>query len=106
MKTLYFWGNQWEMDALWKNFLLNQQHACDPENCGSNRWLVFLSEWASQQENNRNPCLNEQREGGSLKVPETWEEDADKSGSAFLVIQKLSHLLHKKRCEGEKDLWP
>lgn len=66
---------------------------------------MFLFVWASQQENNRSPCLNEQREDVSLKVPEMWEEDTDKSGSAFLVIQRLSHLLHKKRCEGEKDLW-
>lgn len=46
------------------------------------------------------------REDASLKVPETWEEGADKSGSAFLDIQRLSHLLHKKRCGGKKDLWP
>lgn len=83
------------MGAFWKNFLLNQQHSCDPENCGRNRWLMFLFVWVSQQENNRSLCLNEQREDVSLKVPETWEEDADKSGSTFLVVQTLSHLLHK-----------
>lgn len=56
---------------------------------------MFLFVWVSQQENNRSLCLNEQREDVSLKVPETWEEDADKSGSTFLVVQTLSHLLHK-----------
>jgi len=35
-------GNQSEMGAFLKNFLLNQQNPCDPENCGSNRWLMFL----------------------------------------------------------------
>lgn len=51
-------------------------------------------------------CVLMSREDASLKVPETWEEGADKSGSAFLDIQRLSHLLHKKRCGGKKDLWP
>lgn len=93
-------GNQWEMGAFVKNFLLNQQNPCDPENCGSNRWLMFLFMSASQQENNRRMCLNEQKEDVSLKVPVTWEMGADKPGGTIPVIERISYLLHKKTCSG------
>ena len=51
-------------------------------------------------------CLNEQKEDVSLKVPVTWEMDADKPGATLLIIERLSYLFLKKRCEGKKDLWP